>query len=84
MSRMITAVILVLMTASIANAGSWVTIEKPCGNKCPRIVTTYPDPNDWARRTPTGPVPTAEIRSQAVINSSYGTSVINSTYRSYQ
>ena len=66
--------------ASPSNAGSWIKVERPCGSKCGPPPQLVPFRQTSAEMPP---VPTYQSRSQTVIRSSYGTSVINSTYRSY-
>jgi hypothetical protein len=92
--QMIAAVVAVLLNTSTSNAGS--LIEKPCGNKCaaPQPTVTQPVIGGVKFRRLDEPLgrpimvgasnrPDYESHSRMVIRSRYGTSVINSTYRSY-
>ena len=85
--QVIAAVVAVLLTTSTSNAGSRIKMEKPCGSKCTAPQPTNPNgiPGMTFRRTGEGNIGTPDYvsRSQTVIRSTYGTSVINSTYRSY-
>jgi hypothetical protein len=84
----IVAMLLATAIASPSNAGSLIKVERPCASKCivlePVVLRPVPV---WSV---VGGVrfrelkdPDYESRSQMFITSSYGTSVINSTYRSY-
>jgi hypothetical protein len=84
------AAAVVLLTTSTSNAESWIKVERPCGSKCaapqPTAVVSG-RPILGMRPREVGPQPSNVSRSQTVIESNIGgttsTSVINSTYRSY-
>jgi hypothetical protein len=92
-TAIIVAMILATAIISPASAGSGIKIEVPCGSKCaapqpapqanaPMIGIRFSKGDEFTGGMTTGPDYVS--RSQTVIRSRYGTSVINSTYRSYR
>jgi hypothetical protein len=82
MKKFITSTAMLMLFTSIANAGSWFKVERPCGSKCAA-------PQSVARTTGLPVVGAVRFRefsdptyqSRTVITSDYGTSVY--TFRSY-
>ena len=86
MKTVIIAMLLATAIVSPSNAGNGIIIEQPCGNKCSNPLATRsvsPPPAVGSVRFRDLRGPDYQSRSQTVIRSPYGTSVINSTYRSY-
>jgi len=82
-----TAIVSMLLVAAIvgpSNAGNGLIVERPCWNKCsnPAAQTQRATHLSGTGNNNAGS-DTSTIRSQTVIHSRYGTSVINGTYRSY-
>jgi hypothetical protein len=79
--ELIAATILILSLTSAANAIDWSKIEQPpCGSNCPQPLRAMPPDKPKMRYIE---VPNCNSRSQTVIQSRYGTSVINSTHCTY-
>jgi hypothetical protein len=83
MTKLIAATTLILMLTSAADAESWMKVERPCGSKCPQETQSAAPPAVGSVRFRDNSPPDYESRSRTVIQTRYGTSVINSTYRSY-
>ena len=81
MKTIIVAMLLATAIVSPSNAGNGIIIERPCGSKCVAPQPTQAPTVGIRFRDLRGP--DYQSRSQTVIHSRYGTSVINSTYRSY-
>jgi len=84
--RILIAAAIAIAIASPSNAGNGIIIERPCGSNCAAAQPTQARAVGMPfRRTGDGGVgdATYQSRSQTVIRSVYGTSVINSTFRSY-